>query len=39
VKLLKKILNVGVARGGKKGEVPDQELELMNNERDWIVSK
>ncbi|MGG3449473.1 metallophosphoesterase family protein [Domibacillus aminovorans] len=28
-----------VVRGVKKGEVPDQSLEMMNKEREWIVSK
>ncbi|OKL35801.1 metallophosphoesterase family protein [Domibacillus mangrovi] len=28
-----------VVRGIKKDEVPDQVLEIMNKERDWIVSK
>lgn len=28
-----------VIRGVKKGEVPDQALEMMNKERDWIYSQ
>ena len=28
-----------VVRGVREGEVPDQALEMMNKERDWIVSK
>lgn len=28
-----------VVRGVQKGEVPDQALEMMNKERDWIVSQ
>ncbi len=28
-----------VVRGVNQGEVPDRALELMNKERDWIVSK
>ena len=28
-----------VVRGVREGEVPDQALEMMNKERDWIVSQ
>ncbi|MBM7570446.1 YfcE family phosphodiesterase [Aquibacillus albus] len=28
-----------VVRGVKEGEVPDHALELMNQERDWIISR
>ncbi len=28
-----------VVRGVREGEVPDQALEIMNKERDWILSK
>ena len=28
-----------VVRGVREGEVPDQALEMMNKERDWILSK
>jgi len=28
-----------VVRGVKQGEVPDMALEIMNKERDWIISK
>lgn len=28
-----------IVRGVQQGEVPDQALELMNKERDWIVSQ
>jgi putative phosphoesterase len=31
--------DVWVVRGVQQGEVPDHVLELMNKERDWIVSK
>lgn len=37
--VLKENADEWVVRGVKKGEVPDQALDIMNKERDWTISQ